>query len=193
MLGAEVPDFSPICDIVFVVIDSIKSYKSTMRILGIDPGLQITGYAVIEENGSSHSLIEAGCIRPKKSDQTAIRLAEIAREVETVITDLKPDAVAVEDLYSHYDHPKTAIIMGHARGVVLLKAAESNLPVYIYASTRIKNSLTGNGRASKRQMQMMISSEFNLAAPPEPPDIADAMAVALCHLRAIKQEAMTAK
>lgn len=164
-----------------------------MRILGIDPGLLITGYAVIEENGSSPLLVEAGCIRSKKTEPTAVRLAEIAKEMEAVITDLKPEVVAVEDLYSHYDHPKTAIIMGHARGVIFLKAAESNLPVFSYASTRIKNSLTGNGRATKMQMQMMIKSEFNLAAPPEPPDIADAMAVALCHLRAMKQEEMTTK
>ncbi len=154
-----------------------------MRILGIDPGLEITGYGLLEIDGSSVNLVEGGVIRTKRSDETARRLAEIGSGIASVIEQLSPDVVAVEELYSHYAHPRTAIIMGHARGVILLKAAEANVEIRSYAATRIKKSLTGNGRASKRQMQLMISSELNLPAVPEPPDVADALAVALCHGR----------
>jgi len=160
-----------------------------MRILGIDPGLLITGYAVIDGDGTPDSarLIEAGVVRTDERAPMASRLAEIARQVGEIITQLTPEAVAIEELYSHYQHPRTAIIMGHARGIVLLRAAEAGLAIYPYSSTRIKKSLTGNGRATKAQMQAMIRSTFALSAIPEPPDVADAMAVALCHCRSLTQ------
>jgi len=100
--------------------------------------------------------------------------------------------VAIEELYSHYDHPKTAIIMGHARGIVFLKAAEKGLTVYPYASTRVKKSLIGNGRATKGQVQLMIRSALGLSRTPDPPDAADALAVALCHCRALEHRVETA-
>ena len=156
-----------------------------MRILGIDPGLHITGYGIIDSNNGEYKIIEAGVVRTNKKDDMELRLFEISKELEDIIAQFKPEAVAVEDLYSHYDHPKTAIIMGHARGIVFLKAAQANIPVFPYASTRIKNSLTGNGRASKRQMQMMIASTFGVSEIFDPPDIADALAVALCHSRSL--------
>ena len=156
-----------------------------MRILGIDPGLHITGYGIIDSDNGEYKIVEAGVVRTNKKDNMELRLFEISKELENIIAQFKPEAVAVEDLYSHYDHPKTAIIMGHARGIVFLKAAQANLPVFPYASTRIKNSLIGNGRASKRQMQMMIASTFGVSEIFDPPDIADALAVALCHSRAM--------
>ena len=156
-----------------------------MRVLGIDPGLNITGYGLIEDTGDQISVIEAGVIRTQAREDMARRLREIASELDAIIKQFEPDVVAVEELYSHYGHPKTAIIMGHARGVVFLKAAESGLQVIPYASTRVKKSLTGNGRASKQQMQLMIRSALDLASIPEPPDAADALAVALCHCRAV--------
>lgn len=159
-----------------------------MKILGIDPGLNITGYGVLECQGIEASIVEAGVIRTKKQDSMEVRLCELSTGLEDIISQFKPDVVAVEDLYSHYDHPKTAIIMGHARGIVFLKAAEAGIPVFPYASTRVKNSLTGNGRATKRQMQLMIVSTFGLKETPEPPDIADALAVALCHSRVEAQK-----
>ncbi|RME22494.1 MAG: crossover junction endodeoxyribonuclease RuvC [Candidatus Zixiibacteriota bacterium] len=160
-----------------------------MRILGIDPGLLNTGYAVIEGDGAPDSvrLVEAGVVRTEQDAPMASRLAEIARQISEIISQLNPEAVAIEELYSHYQHPRTAIIMGHARGIVLLKAAEAGLAIYPYASTRIKKSLTGNGRATKAQMQAMIRSTFALSAVPEPPDVADALAVALCHCRSLTQ------
>ncbi len=155
-----------------------------MRVLGIDPGLNITGYGIVESNDAVPVIVEAGIIRTHEKGTLESRLLEIAGELSGIIEQFNPDAVAVENLYSHYEHPKTAIIMGHARGIVFLKAAEADLPVYPYAATRIKKSLTGNGRASKRQMQLMICSIFGLKEVPEPPDAADALAVALCHCRA---------
>ncbi|MDH3890035.1 MAG: crossover junction endodeoxyribonuclease RuvC [candidate division Zixibacteria bacterium] len=159
-----------------------------MRILGVDPGLNITGYGILSGEDDSISVVEAGVIRAGNKAPMAERLQHIARETESIISQFQPEAVAVEELYSHYGHPKTAIIMGHARGVIFLKSAEAGLPVFPYASTRIKKSLTGNGRASKRQMQLMIASTLGLSEIPEPPDVADALAVALCHCRALMHD-----
>ncbi len=156
-----------------------------MRVLGIDPGLNITGYGLLEIDGDQTVIVEAGVVRTKAKAPMETRLHEIAKELGAIIGQLSPDAIAVEDLYSHYGHPKTAIIMGHARGIVFLKAAEAGLPVFPYAATRVKKSLTGNGRAPKRQVQLMIASTLGLSEPPDPPDVADALAVALCHCRAM--------
>ncbi len=161
-----------------------------MRILGVDPGLNITGYSVLDAAGDNMTVVEAGVVRTNAKAPMASRLVEIAAEIEAVIAQHKPEAVAIEDLYSHYGHPKTAIIMGHARGIVFLKAAEAGLEVFPYAATRIKKSLTGNGRAPKRQVQLMITSTLGLADVPEPPDVADALAVALCHCRAMMHNQM---
>ncbi len=152
------------------------------RVLGIDPGLNITGYAVIEPAGRTARLIEAGVIRGKGGATLSARVRDIYLGVSDVIASLKPTIVAVEELYSHYERPRTAILMGHARGVICLSAAMADLELRSYASTQVKRMLTGNGRAPKAQMQRAICHEFGLAAPPEPPDVADAMAIALCHL-----------
>src|SRR5436190_2662311 len=151
------------------------------RVLGIDPGLNITGYAVIERVGGKMKLIEAGVVRGKSRGNLSARLKEVFEGVSDVIESLKPTALAIEELYSHYERPKTAILMGHARGVICLAAEQAGLSIRSYAATQIKLLLTGNGRAPKSQMQRAICHEFGLAAPPEPPDVADAMAIALCH------------
>ena len=163
---------------------------SIMRILGIDPGLNITGYGVLDGDQQQVTVVEAGVVRTNRQAPMADRLLQIAQEIKLIISELRPDAIAVEELYSHYGHPKTAITMGHVRGVVFLKAAEAGVPVFPYASTRIKKSLTGNGRASKRQVQLMIKSTLELADVPEPSDTADALAVALCHFRATAHSQM---
>jgi crossover junction endodeoxyribonuclease RuvC len=151
------------------------------RVLGIDPGLNITGYAVIERAGGKLKLVEAGVVRGKSRGDLSARLKEVFEGVSDVIASLKPTALAIEELYSHYERPKTAILMGHARGVICLAAEQAGLSIRSYAATQIKLLLTGNGRAPKSQMQRAICHEFGLAAPPEPPDVADAMAIALCH------------
>lgn len=155
-----------------------------MRILGIDPGLNVTGYGVIEtEKGldARPRLAEAGIVRGTSRNSISARVAEIHAGVVDVVTNLEPDAVAIEQLYSHYKRPRTAILMGHARGVICLAAAQSRIDVHHYAATQIKRILTGNGRAPKRQIQQAIQRELGLAEFPEPPDVADALAVALCH------------
>jgi crossover junction endodeoxyribonuclease RuvC len=151
-----------------------------MIILGIDPGLQVCGYAVIEVKLLDTKLIEAGVFRTDGKAELADRLCQIADDIGQVLNMHKPGAVAVEQLYAHYNHPRTAILKGHARGVILQKAAEAGACVKNFAATRIKKSLTGNGRASKNQMQRAIQTVLALPKVPEPPDVADAIAIALC-------------
>jgi len=152
--------------------------------LGIDPGLRITGYAVIEARGSSPHVREAGIIgttEGRGSADMAKRLRVLYDGVVEVLEQFQPRVMAVEQLFAHYKHPRTAIIMGHARGVIFLAAAQRDIPVINYAATRIKKTITGSGRASKVQMQLTIQRELGLVRMPEPPDVADALAVALCH------------
>jgi crossover junction endodeoxyribonuclease RuvC len=164
--------------------------RTPPRILGIDPGLGITGYGVLEAATGSPCLVEAGVIRSTaESKSLPARLAEIHRGVAEVIATLKPAAMALEQLYSHYAHPRTSILMGHARGVICLAAAEASIPVIHYSATQIKRILTGNGRAPKAQVQRAIEKELRLDGPPEPPDVADALAVALCHYYLSKRHA----
>ena len=151
-----------------------------MRVLGIDPGLRVCGYSVVERKGNSDRLIEAGVFRPEVKEQLHIRLNQIAVDIDQIIQRFKPEMVSVEELYSHYAHPKTSILMGHARGVIFQRAAAAELDVRSYTATKVKKSLTGNGRATKEQMQRSIQSVFGLANPPEPADVADAIAIALC-------------
>ena len=152
-----------------------------MRVLGIDPGLQITGYGLVEVQGARVGVAEAGVVRSDEETPLEERLRQIHRAVSNIIRELRPDVIAVEELYSHYRHPTTAILMGHARGVMFLAAAEAGVAVTSYSATRIKKALTGNGRASKEQVQRMIQSTLRLAEMPQPPDVADALAAALCH------------
>jgi crossover junction endodeoxyribonuclease RuvC len=152
-----------------------------MRILGVDPGLNITGYAVVERRLGRLAMIEAGMIRGRSRGDLAARLHEVHEGITDVIATLKPEILAIEELYSHYERPRTAILMGHARGVICLAAKQAGIPLHSYAATQVKRLLTGNGRAPKSQVQRAICQEFSLAAPPEPPDVADALAIALCH------------
>jgi crossover junction endodeoxyribonuclease RuvC len=151
-----------------------------MRILGIDPGLQVCGYACLEADDGRDKLIEAGVIRTDSRLPIEEKLNRIAEDMESLLKSFKPDVVAVEELYSHYAHPKTAILMGHARGVILQRCAQAAIEVRSFSATRIKKSLTGNGRASKEQVQRTIQTVLSLSALPQPPDVADAIAAALC-------------
>jgi crossover junction endodeoxyribonuclease RuvC len=159
----------------------VSGKASSRRIVGIDPGLNITGYAVIEPAGGRLALVEAGMIRGRSRGDLAARLKEVHEGVCDVVATFQPAAMAIEELYSHYERPRTAILMGHARGVICLAAALAGIPVLSYSATQVKRLLTGNGRAPKSQVQRAICHEFGLASPPEPPDVADAMAIALCH------------
>ena len=153
-----------------------------MRILGIDPGLAQTGYGVVDVGAGTRPprLVEAGVIRTRRTDALAARLSEIQTGLAAVLEEFRPEAVAVEQLYSHYAHPRTAILMGHARGVILQRCAEAGVAVKSFSATRIKKSLTGNGRASKEQVQRTIKTVLALTELPEPSDVADAIAAAMC-------------
>lgn len=161
------------------------------RVLGIDPGLNITGYGVIERVGGKLKIVEAGVIRGGDRRSLAKRLHEIHSGVTDVIAQFHPDTVAIEELYSHYERPRTSILMGHARGVICLAAAQAGIPVTAYASTKVKKLLTGNGRAPKPQMQNAICREFGLTTAPEPPDVADALAIAISHLFSLNIPTLT--
>jgi len=152
-----------------------------MRVLGIDPGLNTTGYSVLDFANNQPRLVEAGVVRSKASGPLAERVKEIHDGVTEIITALKPEVMAIEELYSHYERPTTAILMGHARGVIILAAADAGIPMVSYSATQIKKTITGNGHAAKWQMQEAVRRELNLPALPEPPDVADALAIAMCH------------
>ena len=157
-----------------------------MKILGIDPGLRLTGYGVIDCRASGKpALVDGGVIRLDTKASIADRLVELERELEAIVIEHKPAACAVEQLYSNYAHPRTAILMGHARGVILLVARRNGVAVHEFAASRIKMATVGHGHAAKGQMQRAIMATWNLAKPPEPPDVADALAIALCCGRSL--------
>lgn len=153
------------------------------RILGIDPGLQVAGYAVLEVSDQGPIVCDAGVVRSDKSEapDMARRLKTLYDGVCEVLDEWKPDVIVVEQLYAHYEHPRTAILMGHARGTFFLAGAQRGIPVLSYAATKVKKLVTGSGRASKEQMQHAVARELGLAKIPEPHDVADALAIALCH------------
>ena len=154
-----------------------------MIVAGIDPGLQQTGYAVLQRARAGRvAVVDAGIITSAQRLELPRRLAQIAEGLDAVLDDHNPALVAVEELYAHYRHPRTAILMGHARGLVLLAAARRDIPVSNFSATAIKKNLTGNGRAKKEQVRQMILQTLGLTGPTEPFDAYDALAVALCHI-----------
>lgn len=163
-----------------------------MRILGIDPGLRICGYGCVNfKTGQiDPTLVEAGIIKLNTKADIPDRLMQLHAELTQLIVELKPDQMAVEKLYAHYKHPRTAILMGHARGVILLCARQVDIPVIDLPSTGVKKSITGYGHASKSQMQLAVQTQYNLPEPPSPPDVADAIAIATTHARRIAVESL---
>ncbi len=154
-----------------------------MNVLGIDPGLVVTGYGILTEDTRGIRLVEAGTIDSGSAkDSLPVRLRRLYEELNSLIADHDPEVVAIEQLYSHYEHPRTAILMGHARGVICLAAGMHSIPVHHYLPTQVKSAVTGNGRASKEQIQQMVQRTFGLAETPNPPDVSDAIAIALTHL-----------
>jgi crossover junction endodeoxyribonuclease RuvC len=185
-----------------------------MRILGIDPGLRLTGYGCIEPCSgggfAGYSIVEAGVFRLLKRsaklgasdaddvdqeegigpeiERVAVRsvserLMELDRDFRELLARVRPQMVAIEGLFSHYKHPATAIVMGHARGVLLLAVRQAGMTLVEIKPAEVKKSLTGFGQSGKGQMQRAIAAEFGLAEPPSPPDVADALAIALCAAR----------
>ena len=157
-----------------------------MILLGVDPGLLRMGYGVIEAVGNDVRLKEGGVIRGGASQAPVERrLVALYDGLREVVEEFRPDALALEEVYSHYAHPGTAVLMGHARGVACLIAAQCNVSLHSYASTRVKHSMVGSGRASKAQVQRAVQARLRLTQLPEPNDVADALALALCHWQTI--------
>lgn len=152
-------------------------------LIGVDPGLRRTGYAVVGPGGQDVRLIEAGVVRIETRLTLEKRLVQLETGLEELIEATRPGSLACEELYAHYRHPRTAILMAHARGVILALAARRGLDVVSVPATQVKKLLTGSGRASKVQMQRAVMAALRLERVPEPHDVADAIAIALCGQR----------
>lgn len=150
-----------------------------MRILGIDPGLGATGYGIIEDD--TFKLIEAGVIKTRSNTPIQDRIEKIFDEISGIIKEYRPEVLVLEKIYSHYKHPTTAILMGHARAMACLVCGRFNVRLVNYPSTRIKKAVTGNGHASKAQVQKMVQSLLKLKNAPEPVDVSDALAMAISY------------
>ena len=156
-------------------------------ILGVDPGLHRTGYGLVRtQNNGRPQFIEAGFLKAKANDPMPVRLKTLFDGLCEVIQEFEPEVVVIEDLFSTYQHPRSALLMAHARGVFLLAAQQSNVPVHSFLPNEVKQVIAGNGHATKAAMQAAVKARLKLAAIPEPPDVADALAIALCF--AARQE-----
>lgn len=156
-----------------------------MIILGIDPGIAIVGYGVIEVRGNNYKAIEYGCITTDSKLLFPDRLKIVYDELINIINKYKPDDYAVEELFFN-KNVKTAIKVGQARGVEILAAVNQGLPVFEYTPLQIKQAVVGYGRAEKHQVQEMVKLLLNLQEIPKPDDAADALAIALCHGSCLK-------
>jgi crossover junction endodeoxyribonuclease RuvC len=156
-----------------------------MRLLGIDPGLRRTGYACVEVPPRSLEprLVEAGVLRLRASGALATRLRQLHQELGEVLDDLRPGRVAVEGVFSHARFVRTAIVMGHARGVVLLAAGLRDLPVDELAPAEVKRAVAGRGNATKEQVRRAVMAQCGLRSMKGPSDVSDAVAIALCAAR----------
>ena len=151
-----------------------------MIILGVDPGTAITGYGLVDFQGNRFSPIEYDCVRTPAKMKLSDRLLILYRELEMVIEKYRPDRFAVEKLFFN-TNARTALAVGQARGVVLLLGAMAGLQVYEYTPLEVKQAVVGYGRAEKEQVQYMVKAILCLPEIPKPDDVADALAVAICH------------
>lgn len=153
----------------------------TQRILGIDPGLRVTGYGVIDSSDSRVRFVEAGVVSPRTSLALEERLKQLHDGMLQVVASTKPDVIVIEELYTTYKNPSTAIMMGHARGVLCLAGAQHGIPVRTLGHSLVKRALVGSGSAKKEQVNMMVTHLLGLRARPEPNDVSDALALALAY------------
>ena len=152
-----------------------------MKILGVDPSLSNTGYGLLDVNGKKLFPIEGGVIKTKTKDSLEIRLSIIFENFNDLLLKFSPDCLAVEDLHSRPRFPKTSILMGHARGVIIMSAGLNKIPVYNYQPTRAKNVVTGSGRADKTQVMNSVAKILNNKNLLKNEHVADAFSIAICH------------
>jgi crossover junction endodeoxyribonuclease RuvC len=157
----------------------------TERILGIDPGLRVTGYGVIEYSAGRTRMVEAGVVAPSVSQPLEGRLRELHAGITQVVASTHPNVIVIEELYSTYRNPLTAIMMGHARGVLCLAGAQAGIPVATLAHTRVKRALVGSGAGRKEQVNRMVAQLLGVGKMLEPDDVSDALALAIayCNVR----------
>jgi crossover junction endodeoxyribonuclease RuvC len=155
-----------------------------VRIFGIDPGSERTGYGCVETDGRRHHLVACGAITARPADTFPQRLARIHAELASLLASHHPDCVAIENLF-HATNVRSALKLGHARGVAMLAAVEAGCPVVEYTPAEIKRAVVGYGRAEKHQVSQMVKLLLGLAVTPSPHDAADALAVAICHLHSM--------
>src|SRR6185503_10526786 len=151
-----------------------------MLILGVDPGSLRTGWGAITSDGRQHRLIESGVVAPGPRLPLPERLGLVHAGVSALIGRLRPDCLAVEDVF-HAANTRSALVLGHVRGVILLAGAQAHLPIHAFAPATIKLQVTGHGRAEKTQVAFMVARLLSLPGPGEAGDAADALAAALCH------------
>jgi len=158
-----------------------------MLVLGIDPGLVTTGYGFIQSKNSDTDIIDYGTISPKKTDNLSLRLNTIYEDITYIIEEYKPSVMAIEEVF-YGKNVKSALLLGHARGVAMVCASKKNIPVFEYSARKVKQSITGNGTAHKSQVQYMIMQSFSLKSDNFSLDASDALAIALCHINQVKIE-----
>ncbi len=172
-------------------VSNIENGKGdeNMMVLGIDPGSAITGYGLIRETGSKLEAVNYGCIRTSPSQPVELRLKKVYNELMFLFNQYKPDYCAVEELFFN-KNVRTALTVGQARGVIMLAAAQTGLPVHEYTPLQVKQAVVGYGRAEKTQIQFMVKTLLGLPEVPKPDDVADALAVAICHAHSYKSASL---
>jgi len=156
-----------------------------MVVLGIDPGLVQTGYGLIKIKNNRKNILDYGVIVPNRNAALSQRLNTIYEDISYIIEKHKPTIMAIEEVF-YGKNAKSALLLGHARGVSMITASKKNIPVYEYSARKVKQSVTGNGTAHKSQVQFMIVKEFNLGDVKFSYDASDALAIALCHFNQVK-------
>jgi crossover junction endodeoxyribonuclease RuvC len=164
-----------------------------VRILGIDPALRTTGYGVIESARASVRLIEAGIVAPRNGATLEQRLCELHAGITEVIGQTRPDSIVIEELYTSYRNPTTAVLMAHARGVLCLAAAQAGIAVQTLGHARVKRALVGSGSARKAQINAMVTHLLGLRTAPKPDDVSDALALALAFLNMAGRDGVIAR
>lgn len=164
-------------------VQRLQGMPLAHRVLGIDPGLNITGYGLIEigeMRGAIPTLIEGGTLRARDTDTLPERIQTLYDGLSEILREHSPDVVVIEELFSTYAHPRSALLMAHARGAFMLAAQQHKIPVLGFTPNEVKQVIAGNGHATKSQVQMAVKARLKLNFVPNPPDVADAIAIALC-------------
>lgn len=156
--------------------------RTRLRVLGIDPALRTTGYGAVERHGERLQLVEAGIVAPNVREPLEQRLCALHAGIQDVIAQTLPDVIVIEDVYATHRNPLTAIMMGHARGVLCLASAQAGIPVRTLGHAHVKRALTGSGAARKTQVGAMVAHLLGLRDAPQPNDVSDALALALAFI-----------